>query len=105
MSSKSDATYSGNSPLITANGIHKTYGSVCALKGVDLNIEKKGEVIGLLGPNGAGKTTLVEILVGLRRADKGIVRVLGFDPVHQRSKLLQHVGIQTQEFAIQPKVT
>lgn len=105
MSFKLDATYSENSPLITAKGIHKTYGSVCALKGVDLNVEKKGEVLGLLGPNGAGKTTLVEILVGLRRADKGFVRVLGLDPVHQRSKLLQQVGIQTQEFAIQPKVT
>ncbi|MBT9162490.1 MAG: Fluoroquinolones export ATP-binding protein [Dehalococcoidia bacterium] len=75
------------------------------MKGVDLNIAKRGEVFGLLGPNGAGKTTLVEILVGLRRADKGFVRVLGLDPVHQRPKLLQHVGIQTQEFAVQPKVT
>lgn len=105
MPSESDATYSENGPLITARGIHKTYGSVHALNGVDLDMEKRGEVLGLLGPNGAGKTTLVEILVGLRRADKGFVRVMGLDPAHQRSRLLRQVGIQTQDFAVQPKVT
>lgn len=105
MSSRSGATSSGNSPLITAKGIHKSYGPVRALKGVDLNMERKGEIVGILGPNGAGKTTLVEILVGLRWADKGFVRVLGLDPAHQRPKLLQHVAIQTQVFAVQPKVT
>ncbi len=96
---------SANSSLIAAKGVHKTYGSVRALKDVDFVVEKKGEIVGLLGPNGAGKTTLMEILVGLRWADKGFVRILGFDPVHQRSILLQQVGIQTQEFAIQPKLT
>ena len=105
MSFKSATADFENNPLITARGVHKRYGQVHALKSVDLNMEKKGEVLGLLGPNGAGKTTLVEILVGLRRADKGFVRVLGLDPVHQRPKLLQQVGIQTQEFAVQPKVT
>lgn len=105
MSFDSNAVCSEKSSLIVAKGIHKTYGPVRALQDVDFAMEKKGKIIGLLGSNGAGKTTLMEILVGLRQADKGSVRVLGFDPMHQCSELLQQVGIQTQSFAVQSKLT
>ncbi|MEX0743255.1 MAG: ATP-binding cassette domain-containing protein, partial [Actinomycetota bacterium] len=48
---------------IEVKGLHKSYGSVEAVAGIDLTVEV-GEVFALLGPNGAGKTTTVEILEG-----------------------------------------
>ena len=66
-------------PTIEATGLHKRYGSVTALDGFDLIVER-GQVVGLLGPNGAGKTTALRILVGLVRADAGSVWIAG-EPV------------------------
>ena len=56
---------------IEVRQLKKSYGTVEALRGIDLTIESAGQIIGLLGPNGAGKTTLVEILEGLRTASSG----------------------------------
>jgi ABC-2 type transport system ATP-binding protein len=58
------------------HGLWKRYGSVEALRGVDLEVGE-GELVGLLGPNGAGKSTLVKILVGLVRASGGSAEVTG----------------------------
>jgi ABC-2 type transport system ATP-binding protein len=66
-------------PVPSALAVHaleKRYGSVQALKGVDLAVEE-GELVGLLGPNGAGKSTLVKIAVGLVRASGGRAEVVG----------------------------
>jgi ABC-2 type transport system ATP-binding protein len=60
-------------------GVHKRYGRVEALRGVDLQI-RPGELAALLGPNGAGKTTAVGILLGQRRPDAGTARLFGQDP-------------------------
>ena len=57
----------------------KSYGSVPALRGVDLEV-RRGEIFGFLGPNGAGKTTTIRCLLDLIRPDGGSVRVLGIDP-------------------------
>lgn len=64
---------------IEVTGLKKSYGSVHAIRGIDLTIAT-GEIFALLGPNGAGKTTAVEILEGFRTRDSGEVKVLGFDP-------------------------
>jgi ABC-2 type transport system ATP-binding protein len=56
-----------------------------------------GEVLGVLGPNGAGKTTTVELIAGLRRPDRGRVRVLGLDPHRDRAALRQVLGVQLQK--------
>ena len=58
---------SAATPAVSVRSLHKSYGPVEAVGGVDLTIER-GEVFGLLGPNGAGKTTIVEILEGHRAA-------------------------------------
>ena len=61
---------------LAVHALEKRYGSVEALKGVDLAVEE-GELVGLLGPNGAGKSTLVKIAVGLVRATRGHAEVAG----------------------------
>jgi ABC-2 type transport system ATP-binding protein len=61
---------------LAVRGLAKRYGSVEALKGVDLEVGE-GELVGLLGPNGAGKSTLVKIAVGLVRPSGGEAEVAG----------------------------
>jgi ABC-2 type transport system ATP-binding protein len=61
---------------LAVRGLAKNYGSVRALKGVDLDVAE-GELVGLLGPNGAGKSTLVKIAVGLVRPTAGTAQIAG----------------------------
>ena len=69
--------YRGAVPhALAVHSLEKRYGSVHALKGVDLAVEE-GELVGLLGPNGAGKSTLVKIAVGLVRATRGRAEIVG----------------------------
>jgi ABC-2 type transport system ATP-binding protein len=67
------------SVVILSKGLEKSYGSVRALRGLDLEV-KGGEIFGFLGPNGAGKTTTIRCLLDLIRPNGGTVRVLGMDP-------------------------
>ena len=89
---------------ITVSGLHKSYGDVEAVRGVGFEVAR-GEVFCLLGPNGAGKTSVVEILEGYRRASRGEVRVLGFDPADQPRALREQVGIVLQECGVQIDLT
>jgi ABC-2 type transport system ATP-binding protein len=87
------------SPAIEVRDLHKSYGSLEAVSGIDFTVER-GEVFGLLGPNGAGKTTTVEILEGYRARDRGEVSVLGFDPSARPRALRERVGIVLQQTGI-----
>jgi ABC-2 type transport system ATP-binding protein len=64
---------------ILAGGLRKSYGSIEAVRGVDISIEA-GETVALLGPNGAGKSTTIDMILGLAEPDGGTVSVLGGPP-------------------------
>ena len=68
------------------HGATKRYGSVQALRGVDLAVEP-GQLVALLGPNGAGKTTAVKLLLGLLAPTSGRATVFGQDPRQRKSRV------------------
>jgi ABC-2 type transport system ATP-binding protein len=82
----------------------KRYGSVTAVNGLDLHVNR-GECFGMLGPNGAGKTTTIEILEGLLAADAGEVEVLGQRWDRDADDLRPRLGIQLQETQLADKLT
>lgn len=88
-------------PAIKISSIHKSFGNLHALKGIDLTIEQ-GEFFALLGPNGAGKSTLISILAGLMKPSSGDISVMGFDVVSQYQKARQLLGIVPQELVFDP---
>jgi ABC-2 type transport system ATP-binding protein len=89
---------------IEVRGLRKSYGTVEAVRGVDITIAT-GEVFALLGPNGAGKTTIVEILEGHRQPDGGTVSVLGFDPARRERKMKERIGVVLQSTSIEQFLT
>ena len=89
---------------IQVSAVSKRYGSIVALDGVDLQINR-GEFFGLLGPNGAGKTTLISIIAGLVRADEGRVSVMGHDVVGDYRAARLALGVVPQELAFDPFFT
>ncbi len=89
---------------VEVRGLTKSYGTVHAVRGIDLTIET-GQVTAVLGPNGAGKTTTLEILEGFRDRDAGEVSVLGLDPRAKTGELRSRLGIVLQESAADPYLT
>jgi ABC-2 type transport system ATP-binding protein len=89
--------------VIWVEGLHKTYGAVKAVDGVDLIVEE-GEIFGMVGPNGAGKTTTIECIEGLRTPDSGKITVLGMDPQKQSSDLYELIGMQLQGSSLYPHI-
>lgn len=92
-----------DTPLLEAQDIHKSYGHVDVLRGVDFSVHV-GEVTALIGDNGAGKSTLVKILSGVQHADRGDIVYKGesvrfLSPLDARDR-----GIETvyQDLALAP---
>jgi ABC-type multidrug transport system ATPase subunit len=76
--------------LLQARGVTRRFGDVVAVDDVTMHVGV-GEVVGLLGANGAGKTTLIRMLIGLLRASRGRVRLLGGVPDRARRSRLGYV--------------
>ena len=88
-------------PAIQLTQVHKHFGALHALKGVDLNIEQ-GEFFALLGPNGAGKSTLINLLAGLLRPTSGSLSVMGFDVLKDYRQARHALGVVPQELVFDP---
>ena len=81
---------------LEVRNLHKRYGHHVAVDDVSFSVEE-GEIFGIIGPNGAGKTTTVESIAGLRTPDSGSISVLGLDPIKDRTKVRERLGVQLQE--------
>jgi ABC-2 type transport system ATP-binding protein len=88
-------------PAIKIEQVQKHYGSLQALRGIDLTIEQ-GEFFALLGPNGAGKSTLINLLAGLIRPTSGKLSVMGFDVQAQYRQARHSLGVVPQELVFDP---
>jgi ABC-2 type transport system ATP-binding protein len=91
-------------PVIEARELHRRFGRLHAVQGIDLTIGR-GEVFGFLGPNGAGKSTLLRMLVGVMAPTSGTVRVLGYEMPRQADALRPSIGYMTQRFSLYGDLT
>jgi ABC-2 type transport system ATP-binding protein len=94
----------GASDVIDIRGLVKSFGSVRALDGLDLEVPR-GEVHGVLGPNGAGKSTTIRILLGMLRKDAGEVRLFGADPWRDAAELHRRLAYVPGEVNLWPNFT
>ncbi|GAA1578937.1 daunorubicin resistance protein DrrA family ABC transporter ATP-binding protein [Kribbella sancticallisti] len=91
-------------PIIEAEGVAKHFGTVDALRGLDLTAES-GQVTAVLGPNGAGKSTFVRAVSTLLAPDAGSLRVAGIDVLRQPHLVRRAIGLAGQFAAVEPSMT
>lgn len=89
-------------PVIRLTGLHKTFGSIAAVDGLDLTISS-GEVVALLGPNGAGKSTTIDLALGFATPTSGTATLFGANPREAIST--GRVGAMLQGGALLPDLT
>ena len=88
-------------PAIKIEAIHKHFGSLHALNGIDLTIEQ-GDFFGLLGPNGAGKSTLINVLAGLLKPTSGKAEIMGHNVITNYQAARMSLGVVPQELVFDP---
>ncbi|MCP4379975.1 MAG: sugar ABC transporter ATP-binding protein [Hyphomicrobiales bacterium] len=92
--SDSAANSEPDHPFLSVRDIHKSYGGLKAIDGVDLDIQS-GEIVALVGDNGAGKSTLIKMLCGALRPDGGELRLRGVPIEFASPKDATDSGIET----------
>lgn len=90
--------------VIEVRELHKNFGKVQALRGLNLEVPQ-GEVLGFLGPNGSGKTTTIRILLGLLRSDGGTISLFGGDPWKNAVTLHKKLVYVPGDVSLWPKLT
>jgi lipoprotein-releasing system ATP-binding protein len=95
--------------MITTVNIHKRFGTVEVLKGIDINLTK-GEVVSIVGASGAGKSTLLQIIGTLEKADSGSIQINGIELQRLGDRALskfrnQHIGFVFQFHHLLPEFT
>lgn len=78
--------------MLEISGVHTFYGSIEALKGVNITVNA-GEIVTLIGANGAGKSTLLMTTCGTPQAAKGSIHYLGQDITHLSTHEIMHLGL------------
>lgn len=81
---------------VAVRGLTKTYGTIEAVRGIDLEVAR-GETFGFLGPNGAGKSTTINILCTLVAPTAGTAAVAGLDVVADRAAVRRRIGLVFQD--------
>ena len=93
-----------SSAAILVRNLKKSYGSVAAVDGVDLEVPR-GSFFGFLGPNGAGKSTTIRILTGLIPADSGSVEILGRPMPQDEIEIKKRIGLVPDESLLFDRLT
>src|SRR5579885_455836 len=93
-----------SSAAILVRDLRKSYGSVAAVNGVDLEVPR-GSFFGFLGPNGAGKSTTIRILTGLIPADSGTVEILGLRLPEDEIEIKKRIGLVPDESLLFDRLT
>jgi len=89
---------------IEARGLEKRFGTIEAVRGIDLEV-RRGEIFGFLGPNGAGKSTTINMLCTLLKPTGGSAQVAGFDVVRQPNEVRAHLGLVFQDPSLDIQLT
>ena len=92
--SRTAGSAAGAVPAVQIAGVTKDFGSVHAVRGIDLTLDQ-GEIVAFLGPNGAGKTTTIDLVLGLSNPTTGSVQVLGLEPRQAIARGLVSAVMQT----------
>jgi ABC-2 type transport system ATP-binding protein len=93
-----------SSAAILVRGLKKSYGSVAAVQGVDLEVPR-GSFFGFLGPNGAGKSTTIRMLTGLIPADSGSIDILGLRLPEDEIEIKKRIGLVPDESLLFDRLT
>jgi polar amino acid transport system ATP-binding protein len=94
-------------PILRVAGLHKSYGDLAVLRGIDLDVAK-GEVIVLIGPSGSGKSTFLRCLNRLEEPSRGTIVLDGVEVTGPRGdlhRIRRHMGMVFQHFNLFPHMT
>jgi ABC-2 type transport system ATP-binding protein len=89
---------------IITRSLSKSYGSILAVNGVDLDV-RSGNVFGFLGPNGAGKSTMIKLLTTLIPPTNGTIEILGINAIKAPLEIRKRIGVVLQQPSYEPNLS